>query len=129
MHTNWVLSGVGESEPWRLWRKITTAEVVIQLFSEPPRVSSRNLTFSPGNETDLAKYLQGILEREGIPSQLAGSDPKRLSLIASLKGSGAKKPILVMGHSDVVPVARDRWTEDPFGAKRIDGYIWGRGTS
>ena len=86
-------------------------------------------SFPPGNETKLAKYLADILQREGIPSKLVGENPDRLSLIATLKGSGAKKPIIVMGHTDVVPVQRDRWTEDPFGAKIVDGYVWGRGSS
>ena len=82
----------------------------------------------PGNETVEAKYLQGILEREGIPTKLVGTNMQRLSLIARLKGNGSKKPILIMGHTDVVPVQRDRWTQDPFGAAIIDGFIWGRGT-
>ena len=77
----------------------------------------------PGNETPAAKYLQGVLEKEGIPCKLAGADPNRLSLIARLKGTGAKKPILIMGHTDVVGVQRERWSEDPFGAKLMDGYI------
>jgi len=89
------------------------------------RINSSN---PPGNETVVAKYIQGVLEREGIPSKLVGSDPNRLSLIARLKGSGAKKPILIMGHTDVVGVQAERWSEDPFGAKLVDGYIWGRGT-
>ncbi len=82
----------------------------------------------PGNETAAAKYVAGILEHEGIPSKLAGSDPNRQSLIARLKGNGAKRPVLMMGHTDVVGVQRGKWSHDPFGAERIDGYIWGRGT-
>ncbi len=87
-----------------------------------------NTSNPPGNETLAAKYLQGILEREGIPTKLVGANPNRLSLIATLKGNGTKKPILVMGHTDVVGVQREKWTHDPFGAELIDGYIWGRGT-
>ena len=82
----------------------------------------------PGNETVAAHYVARVLEHEGIPSKLVGSDPKRQSLIARLKGSGAKRPILIMGHTDVVGVQRDKWAQDPFGAARIDGFIWGRGT-
>ena len=81
----------------------------------------------PGNETVAAQYVARVLEHEGIPSKLVGSDPKRQSLIARLKGSGAKRPILIMGHTDVVGVQREKWAQDPFGAARIDGYIWGRG--
>jgi acetylornithine deacetylase/succinyl-diaminopimelate desuccinylase-like protein len=115
--------------PAALLSQIDWTKVNSEAFEYFTNMVKIDTSFPPGNETDLAKYLQSILEHEGIPSQLAGSDPRRLSLIARLKGSGAKKPVLIMGHTDVVPVARDRWTEDPFGAKRIDGYIWGRGTS
>jgi acetylornithine deacetylase/succinyl-diaminopimelate desuccinylase-like protein len=82
----------------------------------------------PGNETVAAQYVARVLEHEGIPSKLVGSDPKRQSLIARLKGNGSKRPILIMGHTDVVGVQREKWAQDPFGAARIDGFIWGRGT-
>ncbi len=82
----------------------------------------------PGNETKAAKYLQAILEKEGIPVKLFGPSPDRMSLVARLKGNGAKRPVAVIGHLDVVGVQRERWTEDPFSAKIIDGYVWGRGS-
>jgi acetylornithine deacetylase/succinyl-diaminopimelate desuccinylase-like protein len=94
-------------------------------FSALVRINTSN---PPGNETVAAKYIQSVLEKDGIPSKLVGTDQNRLSVIARLKGSGAKKPILIMGHTDVVGVQREKWSEDPFGAKLVDGYIWGRGT-
>lgn len=94
-------------------------------FTSLIKIDSSN---PPGNETEVAKYLQAVLQKEGISSTLAGAEPNRLSLIARLKGNGSKQPILIMGHTDVVGVQRERWTEDPFGAKLMDGYIWGRGT-
>jgi acetylornithine deacetylase/succinyl-diaminopimelate desuccinylase-like protein len=105
------------------WKKLQVE--TREHFSAMVKINSSN---PPGNETVVAKYIQGVLEREGIPSKLVGADPNRLSLIARLKGSGAKKPILIMGHTDVVGVQAERWSEDPFGAKLVDGYIWGRGT-
>jgi acetylornithine deacetylase/succinyl-diaminopimelate desuccinylase-like protein len=82
----------------------------------------------PANETKAAKYLQAILEKEGIEVKLFGPTPDRMSLIARIKGNGSKKPIAVYGHLDVVGVQRDRWSEDPFGGKVIDGFVWGRGS-
>ncbi len=111
------------AQPPMNWEK-TNAET-LEYFSHLVRIDTSN---PPGNETKAAQYIQSILEREGIPCKLVGADPNRLSVIARLKGSGAKKPILVMGHTDVVGVQRERWSEDPFGAKLIDGYVWGRGT-
>jgi len=55
-------------------------------------------------------------------------DPARANLVARIKGNGSKRPILIMGHTDVVGIQADRWTEDPFGGARKDGYIYGRGT-
>jgi acetylornithine deacetylase/succinyl-diaminopimelate desuccinylase-like protein len=81
----------------------------------------------PGNETAAAKYLQSVLEREGIPSKLLALDPARANLLARLKGNGRKRPILIMGHTDVVGVQREKWTVDPFAALRKDGYVYGRG--
>jgi acetylornithine deacetylase/succinyl-diaminopimelate desuccinylase-like protein len=105
------------------WKKVQAE--TREHFSAMVKINSSN---PPGNETVVAKYIQGVLERDGIPSKLVGADPNRLSLIARLKGSGAKKPILIMGHTDVVGVQAERRSQDPFGAKLVDGYIWGRGT-
>ncbi|MGH9651418.1 MAG: M20/M25/M40 family metallo-hydrolase, partial [Terriglobales bacterium] len=46
-----------------------------------------------------------------------------------LKGSGKKKPLLLMGHLDVVGVEREKWTVDPFGAEIKNGYLYGRGSA
>src|ERR1700746_3582713 len=59
-------------------------------------------TDPPGNETRVAEYVKGVLEAEGIPVTLAAKDPGRANLIARLKGNGAKKPLLLMAHSDTV---------------------------
>ena len=82
----------------------------------------------PGNETEAAKYLQGILAAEGIDSKLLALEPERANLVARLKGDGSKRPLLVMGHTDVVGAQRERWSVDPFAAVRKDGFIYGRGS-
>lgn len=103
----------------------TVNKETFENFTSLIKIDSSN---PPGNETEVAKKIQAILQKEGIESQLVGSEPNRLSLIARIKGNGSKKPILVLGHTDVVGVQKEKWTEDPFGAKLVDGYIWGRGT-
>ena len=82
----------------------------------------------PGNETKAAQYVKSVLEREGIPAQIYELEPGRGNVIARLKGNGSKRPILLMGHLDVVGVQREKWTVDPFAALRKDGYIYGRGS-
>ena len=81
----------------------------------------------PGNETPAAEYLKKVLEQDGIPAKFLALDPKRANLVARVRGNGSKKPILIMGHTDVVGVQKEKWSVEPFGGVRKDGYIWGRG--
>jgi acetylornithine deacetylase/succinyl-diaminopimelate desuccinylase-like protein len=87
-----------------------------------------NSSSPPGNETRVVEYLKKVLDAEGIPSQTFALDPNRANLVARLKGNGSKKPLLILAHTDVVPVQAEKWPVDPFGAVMKDGYIWGRGT-
>lgn len=82
----------------------------------------------PGNETAAVDYLRKVLEAEGIPTKTFAQDPARANLVARIKGNGKKRPMLLMAHTDVVPVQRGKWPVDPFGAVMKDGYIWGRGS-
>lgn len=81
----------------------------------------------PGNEQLAAAYLKDVLDKEGIPAQIVASDPKRSNVIARLKGSGRKRPLLIMGHTDVVTVDPAKWKFPPFSATRDGGYVYGRG--
>ncbi len=83
----------------------------------------------PGNETRGAEFLKAILDKAGIPCELVGANPARLNLVARLKGSGKKRPIVLMGHTDVVGVERDKWTVDPFEGVIKDDFLYGRGSS
>src|SRR6266481_9487059 len=82
----------------------------------------------PGNETKVVDYLKNIFEAEGIPVKTFALQPARANLVARLKGNGRKRPLLLMAHTDVVPVQREKWPVDPFGAVLKDGYVWGRGS-
>jgi acetylornithine deacetylase/succinyl-diaminopimelate desuccinylase-like protein len=82
----------------------------------------------PGHETSAAEYLKGVLEKEGIPAQILALEPDRANVVARLKGNGKKRPLLLMGHTDVVSVDPQKWTFPPFAATRDGGYIYGRGS-
>jgi acetylornithine deacetylase/succinyl-diaminopimelate desuccinylase-like protein len=82
----------------------------------------------PGNERPAADYLQRVLENEGIPVQIFEKQPGRPNVVARLKGNGRKRPLLIMGHMDVVNVDPAKWTHAPFGAELDGGYVYGRGT-
>src|ERR1700733_5700064 len=83
----------------------------------------------PGNETRAVEYVKQVLDKEGIPYQVFAKDPARANLVVRIKGNGKKKPILVMGHTDVVTIDPKKWIDHgPFSADIAGGYIYGRGT-
>src|SRR5277367_3835543 len=81
-----------------------------------------------GNETKAVEYIRRVLEAEGIPTKTLAQDPARANLVARLKGSGSKRPLLILAHTDVVGVQPEKWPMDPFIAAIKDGYVWGRGS-
>jgi len=99
---------------------------VVKILTGFVRVDTSN---PPGNETKGAEYLKAILDREGIPSEIFEKESGRGNIVARLKGNGKKKPILLMGHIDVVGVEREKWSVEPFAGVIKDGYIYGRGSS
>jgi hypothetical protein len=80
----------------------------------------------PGNEKPAADYLKRVLEREGIAVTTFAKEPHRPNVVARLPGSGAKRPLLILGHLDVVNVDPSKWQHPPFSAVRDGGYIYGR---
>ena len=85
-------------------------------------------TDPPGGEKPVVDYLKQVLEAEGIPVEIFALEPHRPNLVARLKGNGAKRPLLLMAHTDTVNVDPKKWTHPPFGAVRDGGWVYGRGT-
>jgi len=102
----------------------TMRDETVSIIQDLIRIDTSN---PPGNETKVADYLKGILDREGIASEILSLEPGRGNLVARLKGTGSKPAILLMGHTDVVGVERDRWSFDPFAGTVTDGHVYGRG--
>jgi acetylornithine deacetylase/succinyl-diaminopimelate desuccinylase-like protein len=84
-------------------------------------------TNPPGNELPLARHLVKTLADEGIRADLFEPSKDRAAVIARLEGNGAKRPVMLMAHMDVVAVEKDKWSCDPFGGIIRDGYLYGRG--
>jgi acetylornithine deacetylase/succinyl-diaminopimelate desuccinylase-like protein len=84
-------------------------------------------TDPPGHEAPAADYIRQILEAEGIPTKVFALESKRPNVVARLKGTGRKRPLLIMGHTDTVNVDPSKWKFGPFSAARDGGYIYGRG--
>lgn len=84
-------------------------------------------TNPPGDEVLAATYIREQLIAEGIEPRLIEPAPGRVSVWARLPGSGFARPLLLLSHTDVVPVEREQWHADPFGGEERDGFIYGRG--
>lgn len=84
----------------------------------------------PGNDIAAAKYLAGILQKEGINAQIFQSAPNRGFLVARLSATALPDPsraLLLVGHLDTAGVDRAKWTVDPFGGVTENSYLYGRG--
>ncbi len=84
---------------------------------------------SHGDETKLLEPIAALYRDVGVPVQILESAPGRGNLVARLKGSGARKPLLLLAHVDVVPVEGQPWTVPPFAETEKDGFLWGRGVN
>ena len=111
-----------QSPPQPDWSKLQ--EETMQHYQALLRLDTRN---PPGNEHLVAEYVKEVFDKAGIPAQVVGSDPKRSNVVARLKGNGRKRPLLIMGHSDVVTVDEAKWKFPPFSATRDGGYVYARG--
>lgn len=100
------------------------AREATDLLKQLLRVDTSN---PPGNERPAADILAGLFEREGIEHTVIESQPGRANVVARLRGSGERGPLLLNGHLDVVPADAEHWTHPPFEAVEADGCIWGRG--
>jgi len=90
-----------------------------------------NTTDSVGNVSTAAKAMQQRLLDAGFSKDdmyLGGPNDRKQNLVVRYRGTGAQKPILFIGHLDVVEAPRDEWHTDPFQFVEKDGYYYGRGT-
>ena len=91
-----------------------------------------NTTDTPaGNVTTAAKAMAQRLLDAGFPPadvQILGPHPRKYNMVARIHGTGARKPILLICHLDVVQALRQDWSTDPFKFIEQDGYFYGRGT-
>ncbi|MEP6992721.1 MAG: M20/M25/M40 family metallo-hydrolase [bacterium] len=86
-----------------------------------------NTVNPPGDEMQVARFLERTLKEAGIETHLFEPAPGRAAFVARLKGNGSSRPVMLMGHMDVVGVERAHWSVDPFAAEVKDGYLYGRG--
>jgi acetylornithine deacetylase/succinyl-diaminopimelate desuccinylase-like protein len=93
-----------------------------------------NTTDSAGDTTQAAKAMAAKLKSAGFSDAdmqviVPPGGPRKGNLVARLKGSGAKKPLLLLAHIDVVEAKREDWERDPFKLVEENGYFYARGAS
>lgn len=91
-----------------------------------------NTTESVGNVTTAAEAMAARLRSAGFAGddvRVLGPTARKKNLVARLHGTGAHRPILLIGHLDVVEAPRLEWDTDPFELVERGGYFYGRGTS
>jgi acetylornithine deacetylase/succinyl-diaminopimelate desuccinylase-like protein len=84
-----------------------------------------------GDTAKAAEAMAARLRAGGFPDadvHAFSPAPRKGNLVARLKGSGARKPILLVAHIDVVPASRADWATDPFKLVEQDGYFYARGS-
>jgi acetylornithine deacetylase/succinyl-diaminopimelate desuccinylase-like protein len=89
-----------------------------------------NSTDSVGSTTIAAEAMQKRLLDAGFPKEdvvVLGPNSRKGNMVARLHGAGSGRPILLIGHLDVVEARREDWTTDPFQFVEKDGYFYGRG--
>ena len=90
-----------------------------------------NTTDSVGNVTTAAEAMAKRFLAAGFPAAdvvVAGPNDRKKNLVVRLRGTGHHKPVLLIGHLDVVEARREDWSTDPFRLIEKDGFLYGRGT-
>lgn len=96
----------------------------LELLRDLLRVRTVN---PPGDETGVAVLLETYLADAGLETEILISSRGRANLIARLEGPKDQPALVLVSHSDVVPVEQESWSRDPFGGECAEGFIWGRG--
>lgn len=107
------------------WAAGPPKELAREIFQQLIEI---NTTDSVGNCTTAAEAVAARLKAIGIETQVLGPDPRKGNLVARYRGTGARKPLVLLAHLDVVEARREDWSVDPFKFLEKDGFYYGRGT-
>ena len=104
---------------------------IVALVRDLVRIPSVNTGFMPtGDETAVCEYIRDWLAEDGISVEILGRVPERGNIIARIEGRSRDARLMLMSHTDVVPVEDvDKWRFPPFSATVVHDRIYGRGAS
>jgi acetylornithine deacetylase/succinyl-diaminopimelate desuccinylase-like protein len=86
--------------------------------------------YTTGTTTPVAEAAARRLKAAGFPDAdifVGGAIPTKANLVVRYRGTGQRRPLLLLAHTDVVEAKREDWTLDPFTLTEKDGYFYGRG--
>jgi acetylornithine deacetylase/succinyl-diaminopimelate desuccinylase-like protein len=95
------------------------------------RLIEINTTDSVGNVTTASEAMAARFRAAGFREQdvvVAGPNERKKNVVVRYHGSGERKPLLFIGHLDVVEARREDWSLDPFQFVEKEGFFYGRGT-
>jgi acetylornithine deacetylase/succinyl-diaminopimelate desuccinylase-like protein len=118
-----LLTGIGHADTDQ-----ASAALARDLFEQLIEI---NTTDSVGSVTAAAQAMAKRLREAGFAAsdiQILGPNDRKKNLVVRLHGSGRHKPVLLIGHLDVVEARREDWSTDPFEFVEKDGHFYGRGT-
>ena len=104
---------------------------IVSLHRDLVQIPSVNSGFMPtGNETPVCEFIRDWLAEDGIESEIMGRVPQRGNIIARIEGRSSDARLMLMSHTDVVPVEEEeKWRFPPFSATVHEGRVYGRGAS
>src|SRR5262249_50360884 len=104
-------------------------QLLREIYQELIEITTTN---SVGDNTKAAEAMARRLLAAGFPAadvQVLSPTPRKGNIVVRLRGTGARRPLLLLAHLDVVEANREDWSVDPFKLLEKDGYFYGRGTT
>lgn len=119
---------MGEPRPSRAETLTAPQQLAFDIYKELVEIDTTTAT---GDTARAAEAMGARLRAAGFGEadvHVFKPAPRKGNLVARLRGSGARKPILLVAHIDVVPALREDWSVDPFKLTEKDGYYYARGS-
>ena len=116
-------------EPARAQTRTAQQQLAVDVYKELVEINTVTAT---GDTARAAEAMAARLRAAGFSEsnvQVFTPAPRKGNLVARLRGTGARRPILLLAHLDVVEARREDWSVDPFKLIEKDGYFYGRGTA
>ena len=103
-------------------------QIALDIYKELVEINTVTQTGDTGRAADAMAARLRAAGYDAADVQVFKPAPRKGNLVARLRGTGARRPILLLAHLDVVEAKPEDWSFDPFKLIEKDGYFYGRGT-